>query len=387
MSHLLTRLALTLTALSPAAAQDLIDIAQNDHRLTTLVAAVQAADLVEALQGDGPFTLLAPTNEAFAKLGEHAVSDLLKPENKGRLVAVLTNHVISGKLDYDQIGARSSLTFLSGQRATVSEEDNRFFLGETSFETINSIASNGYVHNIDEVLLPVTDTVVDLARGAGSFQTLLAAVETAGLAEALIGPGPFTVLAPTDEAFAALGKDTIASLLEPGQRDLLTRILQYHVIPGRVFADQSLGGPATTLAGADVEFAIRDGRLVVGDAQCVATDLQASNGVVHVIDAVLMPPAPRGRLVIGYEVETPSRALSAQLGIDRSSSKLVTKVTRQGNGLQLYDVITEIEGQPYSKARIDEAKGTSGFGGSVKLTIIRAGQAHVIEVSVGIVAH
>lgn len=387
MSHLLPRLALTLTALSPVAAQDLVDLAQSDHRLTTLVAAVKAADLVETLQGDGPFTLLAPTNEAFAKLGDQAVANLLKPENKGQLVAVLTNHVIAGKLDYDEIGARSSLTFLSGQRASVREEDNRFFLGDTGFGAINILATNGYAHTIDEVLLPVTDDVVDLARGAGSFQTLLAAVETAGLAEALMGPGPFTVLAPTDEAFAALGKDTIASLLEPAQRDLLTRILKYHVIPGRVFADQTLAGRATTLAGADVEFAIQGGRLVVGDARFVANDLQASNGVVHVIDAVLMPPAPRGRLVIGYEVETPSRALSAQLGIDRSSSKLVTKVTRQGNGLQLYDVILQIEGQPYSKARIDEAKAGAGFGGAVNLTIIRAGKVHVIEASVGIVAH
>ena len=142
-----------------------------------------------------------------------------------------------------------------------------------------------------------TRSIPELARDAGVFKTLLTAVDAAGLAEALSGPGPFTVFAPTDDAFAALSEGTVASLLEPENRERLQAILKLHVVPASARAVDALtAGKVRTLAGASLEVRLVDGRLRVGDANVVKTDLAASNGVIHVIDAVLLPePAPAGK--------------------------------------------------------------------------------------------
>jgi uncharacterized surface protein with fasciclin (FAS1) repeats len=134
-------------------------------------------------------------------------------------------------------------------------------------------------------------TVVEVAVSAGSFQTLVKALQAAGLAETLQGEGPFTVFAPTDEAFARLPAGTLESLLEPANREKLTAILTYHVVPGRVTAAQAsaLDG-ASTVQGARLPIATSDGGLTVGGARVVTADVEAGNGVVHVIDAVLLPP-------------------------------------------------------------------------------------------------
>ncbi|MEM1098380.1 MAG: fasciclin domain-containing protein [Planctomycetota bacterium] len=133
--------------------------------------------------------------------------------------------------------------------------------------------------------------LIDVGTAAGDFNTLGAALEAAGLIDALRGDGPFTVLAPTDAAFAALPDGVVETLLKPENKDLLTSVLTYHVVPGNVLAAQAAAaGEAETLNGADVSFAIDRGRLEVNDVNIVATDVQASNGVIHAIDAVLLPP-------------------------------------------------------------------------------------------------
>ncbi|MBF9045326.1 fasciclin domain-containing protein [Rhodobacterales bacterium HKCCE4037] len=131
-------------------------------------------------------------------------------------------------------------------------------------------------------------TIPEVAAEAGSFTTLLAAVEAAGLAETLSGEGPFTVFAPTDEAFAALPEGTVEGLLE--DTDALTAILTYHVVPGAVMSgDLSDGMTAETVNGAEVTITIGD-NVMVNDATVVTPDIEASNGVIHVIDSVIMPP-------------------------------------------------------------------------------------------------
>jgi uncharacterized surface protein with fasciclin (FAS1) repeats len=131
-------------------------------------------------------------------------------------------------------------------------------------------------------------TIVDVARSAGSFKTLLAAVEAAGLAETLSGAGPFTVFAPTDEAFAKIPKADLDALL--ADKAALTAVLTYHVIPGKNLAkDVATMSKATTVNGKDVAIDTRSG-VKVGDATVVKADVEASNGVIHVIDTVLMPP-------------------------------------------------------------------------------------------------
>lgn len=134
-------------------------------------------------------------------------------------------------------------------------------------------------------------TIVDIAVSAGNFETLVAAVSAAGLVETLQGEGPFTVFAPTDEAFAALPEGTLEALLADPQGQL-TQILLYHVVPGKVMStDLSDGMTAETVQGNPVTFSIKDGVVKVNDATVIAADIEASNGVIHVIDAVILPPS------------------------------------------------------------------------------------------------
>lgn len=135
-------------------------------------------------------------------------------------------------------------------------------------------------------------SIIETAEAAGSFETLIAAVRAAGLDEALAGPGPFTVLAPTDEAFASLPRGTLADLLLPASRSRLQEILKFHVIAGRVSGEQALrAGAAQPLReGEALTFALRDGRLRVNEANVINNDIAATNGVIHAIDAVLLPP-------------------------------------------------------------------------------------------------
>ncbi|MGD8319058.1 MAG: fasciclin domain-containing protein [Gemmatimonadota bacterium] len=131
--------------------------------------------------------------------------------------------------------------------------------------------------------------IVTVAVEAGSFETLAAALDAAGLVETLRGEGPFTVFAPTDEAFAKLPEGTVEALLK--DKDALTRILTYHVVAGRVTSDQVVHlSQAETVAGIEAPIQVKDGQVYVAGAKVVKTDIQASNGVIHVIDTVMLPP-------------------------------------------------------------------------------------------------
>ena len=140
--------------------------------------------------------------------------------------------------------------------------------------------------------------IVDTAISAGSFNTLVAAVQAAGLVDTLKGEGPFTVFAPTDDAFAAIPKATLDALLADPSGDL-TQILLYHVVPGKVMAaDVTDGLEATTAQGGTVKFTVANGAVKINDATIVTTDIEASNGVIHVIDAVIMPPVAQAPEVL-----------------------------------------------------------------------------------------
>ncbi len=134
--------------------------------------------------------------------------------------------------------------------------------------------------------------IVDTAVGAGQFNTLVAAVKAAGLVDTLKGDGPFTVFAPTDEAFAKLGKDAIADLLKPENKSKLTAILTYHVVPGKVLAADVVkldGKKVKTVEGASVTVKVDGGSVYVDKAKVIKADIITSNGVIHVIDAVILP--------------------------------------------------------------------------------------------------
>jgi uncharacterized surface protein with fasciclin (FAS1) repeats len=131
--------------------------------------------------------------------------------------------------------------------------------------------------------------IVAVAAGAGKFNTLVAAVKAAGLVETLQGKGPFTVFAPTDEAFAKLPEGTVASLLKPENKEKLVAILTYHVVPGKVMAADVKTMKAKTVNGKELSLKVEDGKVTVDDAKVIKTDIAAKNGVIHVIDSVILP--------------------------------------------------------------------------------------------------
>lgn len=135
-----------------------------------------------------------------------------------------------------------------------------------------------------------TNTIVDVASGNKSFSTLVKAVKAAGLVETLSGKGPFTVFAPTNEAFNALPKGTLESLLKPENKAKLQKVLTYHVVSGTVMAKDVKPGSVKTVQGSPVMVKVQGGKVMVNNANVLQTDIKASNGVIHVIDKVLLPP-------------------------------------------------------------------------------------------------
>lgn len=269
----------------------IVEVAKAAGSFGTLVAAVQAAGLDGVLNGAGPFTVLAPTDEAFEALPAGTVEHLLKPENKGLLQAILLYHVIPAQVGSGAIVKETSVQTAGGQRVDVDVRDGRVYVDNAQVILADVGASNGVIHAINRVIMPATEDIVGTALEAGSFNTLAAALKAAALVETLRGDGPFTVFAPTDEAFAALPRGTVEGLLKPENRDALRGVLTYHVVAGRVYADDAVGvGVAATVEGSDVRIRIKDGRLIVNDATVVSSDIETSNGVIHVIDRVILPP-------------------------------------------------------------------------------------------------
>lgn len=276
-----------------AADADIVGTAVKAGSFKTLAAALDAAGLIETLKGDGPFTVFAPTDEAFAKLPEGTVATLLKPENKAQLTAVLTYHVVSGRVLAADVVKLNGARTVNGQRVDIKAGSGGVTVDGAKVVTTDIACSNGVIHVIDRVILPESKTIPAVAAGAGTFQTLLAAAKAAGLVEALSGKGPLTVFAPTDEAFKKLPAGAVESLLKPENKSKLARVLTYHVVPGRVYSEDVVKlQSAKTLDGASVKISTKDG-VRVNESNVVATDIDASNGVIHVIDTVLMPPLKR----------------------------------------------------------------------------------------------
>ena len=269
---------------------DIVDTAVSAGSFNTLVAALKAAGLVDALKGDGPFTVFAPTDDAFGALPKGTVENLLKPENKDQLIAVLTYHVVPQKLGSITVSHHEGAESLNGQRISFSTSGADVFVAGAKVVKADIAASNGVIHVIDQVILPSDKNIVQTASHAGTFQTLLTAAQAVGLAEALQGDGPFTVFAPTDEAFAKLPAGTVESLLQPESKEKLANILKYHVVAGRVYSDDAIdAGKAETLEGGSVHIVHEGGAVKVNDAHVVKADIDTTNGVIHVIDTVILP--------------------------------------------------------------------------------------------------
>ncbi len=265
---------------------NIVETAVAAGSFNTLVAAVKAAGLVETLSGEGPFTVFAPTDAAFDRLPKGTVEALLQDQEK--LTSILTYHVVAGDVRAADVVKMNSAQTVNGQYVSIDAKSGNVMIDNATVVKADIETSNGVIHVIDEVILPAEDDIVETAMNAGSFNTLVTAVKAAGLVETLQGEGPFTVFAPTDAAFAKLPDGTLESLLN--DKDALTQILTYHVVPGRVLASDVVNiNTAETANGQSLSIDAGNGGVKINDAKVVQTDIRTSNGVIHVIDAVLLP--------------------------------------------------------------------------------------------------
>ncbi len=291
MKFLLRTLLVLMMPLWLGAQQTVVDIIAESPDHNTLEAAIIQAELDGALSGEGPFTVFAPTDAAFSALPAGLISELLS-DPSGDLTQILLYHVLGANVLSSDLMDGMIATTLQGQDVSVTINADGVFINDAQVTVADIEADNGVVHVIDAVLVPASElpaTVVDIIVESDIHNTLEAAVIAAGLAPALSGEGPFTVFAPTDEAFANLPAGLVDQLLMDPTGDLAT-ILTYHVIGADVRSTDLMDGMmATTLQGQDVTVTINADGIFINDAQVILADIEAENGVVHVIDAVLLP--------------------------------------------------------------------------------------------------
>ncbi len=276
------------TIAAPEPLADIAMIAASAPDVRTLDAALGAAGLRGALAGEGPFTVFAPRNAAFDALGADVVAALLESGNIDLLTEVLTFHVVAGVAAMSgDLSDGQVVSTLQGGSLTIGVGGGGVTVNGANVVQADIEASNGVIHIIDAVLLPEVD-LVERAILTDGAQTLVAAIGAGGLASALQGPGPFTVFAPINEAFAALGADRIEVLLDPANQGLLQKVLTYHVISGDIrAADLTDGATVATLQGSPVTIDLSGATPKVNGANIIATDIVVENGVIHLIDAVL----------------------------------------------------------------------------------------------------
>lgn len=279
---------------------NIVELAKATPNLSILVEAVVAADLAATLSGAGPFTVFAPTNDAFvALLGELGVTKDALLKDKPLLTAVLTYHVLGAKVEKANVPVGKAITTLQkgvfkveapGGVLTITDGRNR----TSKIIATDVQASNGVVHIIDKVILPANKNIVETAQGAPSFSLLVEAVVAANLQGTLSGAGPFTVFAPTNDAFAAaLAELGVSKAALFANVPLLTKILTYHVVGARVLKAEIPAGPIATVQGETFTisptFVLTDQRARL--TNITATDLFTSNGVIHTVNRVILPKA------------------------------------------------------------------------------------------------
>ena len=301
----------SLTVNGPPPANSVYDIVSNSVDHTTLKVAVDACSLNTTLSGPGPFTLFAPTDAAFNALPSGTLAALLA--DIPLLTSILTHHVVGDSIVSNTLANGQIGTTLLGTNFTVTINPSGIYIDNALVTLADIPANNGVVHVIDAVLLPnpgctdptatnydvnaivddgsctyATNSVYDVVVTSTNHTLLEIAIDTCGLSATLSGPGPFTLFAPTDAAFNALGSGTIVSLLN--NVSLLTDILKHHVIGDSLISGTLVNGQILpTLLGTDLTVSVSPNGILIDNALVTFPDITADNGVVHVIDAVLIP--------------------------------------------------------------------------------------------------
>ncbi|MFP2995934.1 fasciclin domain-containing protein [Spongiivirga sp. MCCC 1A20706] len=299
---------------------NIVELAIANDNLTQLEAAVIKADLVDTLSGDGPFTVFAPTDTAFQALLDvlgsnyNSIDDFDTDGEIALLRSILLYHVVPSQVLANDLAAGDVSTALTDNSIEIIASGDTFVIGDASDTNANIaatdvLATNGVVHVIDKVLLPqaaldfvaTLKDIVGIAQADTNFSVLVDAVIKADLVTTLQSEGPFTVFAPQNDAFVALldalgpNYNSLDDFDEMAEIDLLRNILLYHVVPAQVKSgDLAAGTVATALTDNSIEVIESGGTFVIGDASMtdaslVATDVEATNGVVHVVSKVLLP--------------------------------------------------------------------------------------------------
>merc|ERR1719331_179268 len=290
-------------SLRARAGDNIVELAEKDTDLSTLVTALTAGKLVTALEGKGPFTVFAPSNEAFAKIPKDELEKLLDPKNIKTLDAILEYHVVSGAgVHAKDLKPENKFKTLEGSELLVEVRDGKVYVNRESRVTAaDNDATNGVVHIIDRVLIPKapspppapkpTKDIVALAESVKDLSTLVTALTAGKLVTTLQSKGPFTVFAPTNEAFAHLNPAVLKYLLEPEHIKELDAVLTYHVVEGAAVFSKDLKQDQEfkTVEGREIEVEKYGTHVRINKyAHVTSADNAATNGVVHIIDRVLV---------------------------------------------------------------------------------------------------
>ena len=279
---------------APASGTDLASVARSAE-LTTFLSLVEVSRL--QLPADSRVTIFAPTNKAFAAIPAETVKFLTSKEGRAKLVAILKHHVLPMAIDSGSLLQRRGVVALSGQNLAIDGES--LTIAGASFLKTDVAFDSGIVYVVDRVMMPETRSIAEIVSQEPRLAALLKAVTAAGLVTQLSGEngGPWTLLAPSNEAFDALGEEAIKSLLADSSQ--LANVLGGHVIPSRIRrGDMIAQRSARTLLGREaVSFSLVDGKIVVAGAAIITADIEASNGVIHIIDRVIVPGPAAARVV------------------------------------------------------------------------------------------
>merc|ERR1719454_1799365 len=325
----------------PRSSKNIVQLAAGTKDLSTLVAALKAGQLVSALEGKGPFTVFAPTNAAFAKLPKATLNSLLEYKNIKTLQAVLEYHVVSGAIYSKSLKSENTVKTLESETMLVEVKNGGVTINHAAHVTTADVAaSNGVVHIIDAVLLPPSMTkqsIVELAAGNKDLSTLVAALTAGKLVTALEGKGPFTVFAPTNEAFAKLPKATLNSLLEPKNIKLLDAVLEYHVVAGAAVYSKDLKASqhVKTLQGQQITVTKSwRGVYINGKSKVTKADVRATNGVVHIINTVL-PPQPKKKCTVNAPKDKQAEYAFEFASLDHDHNGYLSTAEFKDKGVEL----------------------------------------------------
>jgi len=289
----------------PPIEKSIVDVAAEAGSFNVLIQAAQKAGLADFLSTEKNITVFAPTDDAFAALLTDLGVSGLEEIDAVTLAAILKYHVVADVVYSNNLssGAVASLNTDSPDGEPLSllvNVGSDVMINDAKVTSPDVMASNGVIHVIDKVLLP--PTVVDIATYSSDFSSLVSAVVKAELAGTLSGEGPFTVFAPTNDAFAALFAALGITSLDEVSVDDLTSILTYHVVGDNILSSEISAGTVNAVSGESFEVTFDDAVVLNGTIKVVATDIQGTNGVVHVINAVLVPPTQKSNTIADIAV-------------------------------------------------------------------------------------